>query len=299
MIARTLSFSSPGRLSVKHAQLVYEGDDGVRRTFPIEDLGFVILETGLMSISSSCIQQLAEANVALVVCDASHTPAAQLLPFAAHTTTQETASAQLAATDAVQGRIWRQVIRAKIRNQADLLERLGHEDAGRRLHAMADEVKNYDAGNLEAQAARIYFRALAPDPDFVRAREGGWPNPALNYGYAVLRAAVARALVGSGLTCFRGVHHHNRYNAFCLADDMMEPYRPFVDQYVFSKAPPFDMPVDELTRDMKTRLLQLLTCDVRTGDLKRPLMVALSYTTASLGRYYLNGAQELVLPSFP
>lgn len=297
MIARTLSFSSPGKLFAKDAQLVYEGEDGVRRSFPIEDLGFVILETGLMTVSSHCIRQLADANVALVVCDATHTPSAQMLPFAAHTTTQETVAAQLGATAAVQGRLWRQVVRAKILNQSELLRRLGF-DASRRLRAMADEVKNYDAENVEAQAARIYFRALAPDPGFVRAREGTWPNPALNYGYGVLRAAVARALVGSGLTCFRGVHHHNRYNAFCLADDMMEPYRPFVDQYVFGHVPPFNVQATELTRGMKARLLQMLTCDVKTGDLKRPLMVALTYTTASLAKYYLGKTDHLVLPSF-
>lgn len=297
MIARTLSFSSPGKLFAKDAQLVYEGEDGVRRSFPIEDLGFVILETGLMTVSSHCIRQLADANVALVVCDATHTPSAQMLPFAAHTTTQETVAAQLGATAAVQGRLWRQVVRAKILNQSELLRRLGF-DACRRLRAMADEVKNYDAENVEAQAARIYFRALAPDPGFVRAREGTWPNPALNYGYGVLRAAVARALVGSGLTCFRGVHHHNRYNAFCLADDMMEPYRPFVDQYVFGHVPPFDIQATDLTRGMKARLLQMLTCDVKTGDLKRPLMVALTYTTASLAKYYLGKTDHLVLPSF-
>lgn len=297
MIARTLSFSSPGKLFAKDAQLVYEGEDGVRRSFPIEDLGFVILETGLMTVSSHCIRQLADANVALVVCDATHTPSAQMLPFAAHTTTQETVAAQLGATAAVQGRLWRQVVRVKILNQSELLRRLGF-DAYRRLRAMADEVKNYDAENVEAQAARIYFRALAPDPGFVRARDGTWPNPALNYGYGVLRAAVARALVGSGLTCFRGVHHHNRYNAFCLADDMMEPYRPFVDQYVFGHVPPFDVQATELTREMKARLLQMLTCDVKTGDLKRPLMVALTYTTASLAKYYLGKTDHLVLPSF-
>lgn len=297
MIARTLSFSSPGKLFAKDAQLVYEGEDGVRRSFPIEDLGFVILETGLMTVSSHCIRQLAEANVALVVCDATHTPSAQMLPFAAHTTTQETVAAQLGAAAAVQGRLWRQVVRAKILNQSELLRRLGF-DACRRLRAMADEVKNYDAENVEAQAARIYFRTLAPNPGFVRAREGTWPNPALNYGYGVLRAAVARALVGSGLTCFRGVHHHNRYNAFCLADDMMEPYRPFVDQYVFGHVPPFDVQATELTREMKARLLQMLTCDVKTGDLKRPLMVALTYTTASLAKYYLGKTDHLVLPSF-
>ena len=297
MIARTLSFSSPGKLFAKDSQLVYEGEDGVKRSFPIEDLGFVILETGLMTVSSHCIRQLADANVALVVCDETHTPSAQMLPFAAHTTTQETVAAQLSATAAVQGRLWRQVVRAKILNQSELLRRLGL-DASRRLRAMADEVKNYDTENVEAQAARIYFRALAPDPDFVRSREGPWPNVALNYGYGVLRAAVARALVGSGLSCFRGIHHHNRYNAFCLADDMMEPYRPFVDQYVFGRIPPFDVKSEELTREMKARLLQALTCDARMGELKRPLMVALTYTTASLAKYYLGKADSLVLPSF-
>lgn len=298
MIARTLCFSSPGRLFAKDAQLVYEGEDGVRRTFPIEDLGFVIVETALMSVSSHCLQQLAEANVALVVCDATHTPSAQMLPFVGHSTTQETVAAQLAATEAVQGRLWRQIVRAKVLNQAELLRRLRRETEGRRLRALADEVKNYDVNNVEAQAARLYFRALAPDPDFIRDREGPWPNAALNYGYGVLRAAVARALVGSGLTCFRGIHHHNRYNAYCLADDMMEPYRPFVDQYVLGNFPPFARTADRLTREMKACLLEMLTCDVRTGELKRPLMVALTYTTASLAKYYLGKATELVLPSF-
>ena len=125
MIARTLCFSSPGRLYAKDAQLVYEGEGDVRRSFPIEDLGFVILETALISVSSHCLQQLAEANVALVVCDATHTPSAQLLPYAAHSTTQETVTAQLAATDAVQGRLWRQIVRAKVLNQSELLPEIG------------------------------------------------------------------------------------------------------------------------------------------------------------------------------
>lgn len=299
MIARTLSFSSPGKLFAQNAQLVYEGEDGTRRSFPIEDLGFVILETALISISSRCLQLFAEANVALVVCDDTHTPVAQSLPFAAHTTTQETIAAQLSATPAVQGRLWRQVIEAKVRNQAKLLHRLGR-DEHRALSALALNVKNHDVGNVEAQAARLYFRTLAPSPEFTRQREGGWPNAALNYGYGILRAAVARALVGSGLTCFRGIHHHNRYNAFCLADDMMEPYRPFVDQVVFGEDSPFgEAGAEKLTRPMKACLLQVLTCDVKMGELKRPLMVALTYTAASLARYYLGTASELSLPTFP
>ena len=132
----------------------------------------------------------------------------------------------------------------------------------------------------------------------VRAGDGAWPNAPLNYGYAILRAATARALVGSGLVCFHGVHHHNRYNAFALADDMMEPYRPFVDQYVLGKVKPFDEPSDELTKEMRARLLQMLTCDVNLGDVRRPLMVALSFTTASLVRYYMKKSDELALPEF-
>jgi CRISPR-associated protein Cas1 len=159
-------------------------------------------------------------------------------------------------------------------------------------------VKNRDPENIEAQAARIYFGELAPSPGFIRAREGPWPNAALNYGYAILRAAMARALVGSGLICLKGIHHHNRYNAFALADDMMEPYRPFVDQYVLGKVKPFDGPADELTREMRARLLEMLTCDVKVGDVRRPLSVALTFSSASLARYYLGKADALALPEF-
>ncbi len=298
MIARTLSFSSPGKLSVRLNQLVYDGEGGVRRSFPIEDVGFVILETAQMVITSFALQELAKANVAVVVCDASHTPAAQFLPFAVHSTTQETVAAQLAATEAVQGRLWRQIVRSKITNQAALLQRFGHTATAGRLRTLAGEVKNGDPANCEAQAARLYFQTVVPDPDFSRTRTGVWPNSALNYGYGVLRAAVARALVGSGLICLRGIHHHNRYDSFCLADDMMEPYRPFVDQYIFDPESPFANASGDLTRELKAVLLQVLTCDVHTGNCKRPLMVALPFTTASLAKYYLGKENELVLPSF-
>ena len=298
MIAKTLSFGSPGKLTVKNRQLVYEGEGDLHRTFPIEDIGFVIIETGLMTISSSCIQQLAENNVALVVCDKSHTPSAQMLPFSAHTTAHETVVAQIAATDAVNGRLWRQIVKAKIRNQATLLMKLKYDSEARRLFNMVEEVKNRDVGNLEAQAARIYFQTLAPFEGFVRDKDGPWPNPALNYGYAILRAAVARALVGSGLNCMVGIHHHNRYNAFCLADDMMEPYRPFVDQYVFREGSIFRDKDMILTKETKAVFLSALTCDVAMGSIMRPLSIALTFTTASLAKYYLGKTESLVLPEF-
>ncbi len=297
MIARTLVFGSKGELFVKNCQLVWRGNDQEARTIPLEDLGFIIIDSALVTISSYALQQIAHQNIALVICDGSHTPSAQIIPYTANTTTEETVQAQFSASDAVNGRLWRQIIRAKLENQATLLKRLKKPEADK-VKTLAQQVKNYDETNCEAQGARIYFQALAPTPDFKRDREGIWPNQALNYGYAIIRAAVARALVGSGLLCVKGIHHHNRYNAFCLADDVMEPYRPFIDQYIFGKVPPFNGDEEELTKAMKARLLESLTCDLKTGDLVRPLMVALTYTSASLAKCYLGKSTELTLPSF-
>lgn len=297
MIARTLCFASCGKLSVKLDQLHWTPQDGETRTIPIEDVGIVMLESEKIEITSACLQALSASNVAVVVCDRSHTPAAQLLPYAANLTSQETIEAQLSATEAVNGRLWRQICRRKILNQAGLMTFLGKSENVASMKILAQQMKNGDPANCEGQAARMYFHALGPD-GFRRDRDGDWPNAALNYGYAILRAAVARALVGSGLCCFRGVHHHNRYNAFCLADDIMEPYRPYVDQYVFGKVRPFDVPMRELTKEMKSRLLQMLTCDVQLGEFRRPLQVALTYTTSSLAKYYLGKVGELVLPEF-
>ncbi len=296
MIARTLVFGSPGKLSFRLNQLVYDGEGDVHRTIPIEDIGFVVLDNAQIVVTSTCLAKLAEANAAVVLCDGTHMPMASLLPYSAHTTAQETFSAQIAATAAVNGRLWRQIVRRKIENQAGLLRSL-QVDAHGRLLALADAVKNYDIGNCEAQAARIYFQSLMP-PGVNRDPNGEWPNCALNYGYAILRAAVARALVGSGLSCMKGIHHHNRYNAFCLADDVMEPYRPYVDRCVFGRASPFDVQAVGMTTNMKRCLLQVLTSDVMMDGLRRPLMVALSYTTASIVRAYLGKDDRLVLPEF-
>lgn len=294
MIARTLCFSSAGRLSLRYEQLVWTSADGVERTMPIEDVGFVILESERIEITVALLRFLSEKNVAVVLCDFSHMPSAQLLSYAAHTTAAEHIKVQLVTTEAVCGRLWRQVCRRKILNQARLMERMGADNV-RRMQELAESVKNGDPSNCEGQAARLYFQTLEPK-GFVRDRFGDWPNAALNYGYAVLRAAVARAIVGSGLACFCGIHHHNRYNAFALADDIMEPYRPFVDQYVLPGESPFDRPQAELSKEMRARLLQVLSCDVRLGEFTRPLMVALSYTTASFVRAFKREAGELVLP---
>ena len=298
MLKRTLFFGSRGRLFLERSLLAYEAEnrEGVleKRTFPLEDLGFLVLETQQLSVTTACLSALASENIAVVFCDASHMPAALLQPFAGNTLTQRHTEAQLRASAALKDRLWRQTVQAKILNQAVCLQRLGLPD--QRLRMLAGTVKAGDSGNAEGVAARCYFQQLAGAGDFLRSRDGIPPNPALNYGYAVLRAAVARGLTGSGLLCAAGIHHSNQYNPFGLADDVMEPFRPFVDEMVFSSRDFFAVP--ELGKEQKAELLRLLTADVMSGTEKRPLLNSIRYTSASLVRCFLREETRIQYPEF-
>lgn len=300
MIARTLFFSQPGHLGVNLAQLVYTPtrETGQPHTFPIEDIGFVVIETTQMTLTAYALQALAENNTAVIFCDKTHTPASQLLPFSGHTLTQKHFAAQMVASEALKGRLWKQTVQAKICNQAACLSTGGKEGA-RWVQRHVQNVKNGDPRNCEGLAAREYWKYHTPETDFKRLRQGAMPNAALDYGYAVLRAATARALTGSGLSCLIGLHHHNQYNAFTLADDVMEPYRPFVDDTVLNAPARFPTEALELTREMKAALLSVLTADVLIGGMQRPLMNALSITTASLVRCFLKEETQIAYPSFP
>lgn len=299
MLKMTLFFGSPGHLSVKNNQLCYEprdpGDGPPLRTFPMEDIGSILVESMQMTLTSFCINALAEHNVALLFCGSTHMPSAQTLPFSGNTLTGKNTRAQLDSTSALKNRLWKQTVQAKIMNQAGCLASLGIEDKS--LVSLAGATKAGDPGNNEAVAARRYFKLLGLDEAFLREREGAPPNHALNYGYAILRAACARALTGSGLLCCIGIHHTNQYNAFALADDIMEPYRPFVDEMVFSERDFFS--VSELGREQKARLLQVLVRDVRFKEEKRPLSNVLSFTSASLVRCFLREENSLLFPEFP
>lgn len=300
MLKRTLFFSLRGHLHVEFDQLVYEAEkegEKQRHAFPIEDLGFVVVESTQITVTTHCLQALAENNTAVTFCDGTHMPAATLLPMAGHTLTQKHAAAQFSATDALKGRLWRQTVCAKIKNQATCLA-VGNKPGADRLQLYLAQVKNGDPGNCEALAAKDYFD-FHSHGRFRRAREGGMPNPALNYGYAVLRAATARALVGSGLSCIAGIHHCNQYNAFALADDVMEPYRPFIDDIVLNQPELFPEYAPELTRDMKAALLGVLAVDANLENMSRPLMNALSCTTASLVRCFLKEEQNIAYPVLP
>lgn len=294
MLKRTLYFSKPARLSLRYLQLVYTPKEGEGRSVPIEDLGFIVIEDQQISISLPLLNSLIDNNVAVVFCNEKHMPASMLLNLDGHSVQTELFAHQLVASEPLKKNLWKQTIVAKIKNQAALLQKLGHKTND--LVLIADDVKSGDTTNREAMAARLYWGRLF-GADFIRDRYGTPPNMLLNYGYTILRAAIARGLSGSGLLATLGIHHHNRYNSFCLADDIMEPYRPFVDEYVYNI---YRMKADmeEMGTVEKLQLMEVLTADVRINKLMRPLMVAISLTTASLARCYALETKKIVYPSF-
>lgn len=296
MLKRSLFFSNPCRLTLKDRQMQIEmRESDEQRTAPVEDLGFIVLENQQISISMPLLDELVRNNVAVVFCDRSYHPNAMLLNLNGHHLQQELFSHQLRAGTALKKNLWKQTVEAKIRNQAKLLEKLDVEEC-RKLQYIAGTVKSGDPENREGAAARIYWPLLFGE-DFYRERYGSPPNNLLNYGYAILRSAVARALAGSGLLATLGIHHHNRYNAFCLADDIMEPYRPFVDSLAYSL---YDRYGDfgELNTEIKMQLLEILSADVMFDNAKRPLMVGLSSTTASLAKCFSGEEKKIKYPGF-
>ena len=296
MLKRTLFFQSPGYLNLSDKQLSFSSKttgENSKRTVPVEDIGMVVVENPQIVITSALLQSLAANNVIVIFCDDKHMPTSFFSSMIANETAQRHIHAQLTASESLKSRLWKQTVAAKIKNQAQVLFRVQQD--GTRLHEMSKNVKNGDPENVEAVAARLYFSKVAGEK-FLRDPDGNMPNAALNYGYAIIRAAMARALTGSGLLCVSGIHHHNKYNPFCLADDIMEPYRAFVDDEVFSNS--IFQGKTEISLDMKKYLLSLLAADVMIKGMKRPLQNAMSYTTASLVRCFLKEQQQIDYPEF-
>lgn len=292
MIKQTLMFTSPVSLSLKDQQIVItfkDNQDTVTR--PIEDIGFVVIENPQVSITVPLLNELADNNVSVVFCDKKQMPKTMLMTLEGNTTQQESYQFQLDASAPTKKNVWKQLIECKIKNQALLLNNVGKNGSVLKPYYM--NVKSGDTDNREGAAARIYWNLLFGE-GFKREREGLPPNNLLNYGYAILRAAVARALIGSGLYPAFGVFHRNRYNAFPLADDVMEPYRPFVDDIAYHLY--YDGAVNELNSESKGKLLRVLFSDVKMGKVTRPLENALSLTTASLLRMYKGEIDKLSLP---
>ncbi|MBI3137164.1 MAG: type II CRISPR-associated endonuclease Cas1 [Sphingobacteriales bacterium] len=295
MIKRTLYFGNPAYLKTSNEQLVIEmQESGETRTIPAEDIGLLILDHQQITLTHGLVAKLLEKNAALITCDASHHPTGLMLNLDGHTLQSQKFKAQVEASLPLKKQLWQQTVVAKINNQAALLRK--NRRPFQSLTNYADEVKSGDSGNQEARAAAYYWKNIFPDlAAFRRDRYGLPPNNLLNYGYAVLRALVARSLVGSGLLPTLGIHHQNQYNAYCLADDMMEPYRPFVDRLVCSLVAAED-PAVEITGAVKKQLLTLPALDVIIENQKSPLMNAVQKTTASLARCFEGRSRKLSFP---
>lgn len=270
-------------------------EDAEDTSIPIEDMGLLVLDHQQITITQALMAQLLENNCAVVTCDKKCMPVGLLLPLDGHSLQSERFRAQIDCAKPLRKQLWQQTVQAKIANQATILHQVTGAEVGN-MRTWVNQVRSDDADNLEARAAAYYWRNFFPEvDDFTREREGTAPNNMLNYGYAILRAIIARALVGSGLLPTLGIHHHNRYNAYCLADDIMEPYRPFVDRVVKQMMSRFDDST-QLTSEMKRELLSIPTLDVTINGKRSPLMVAASITTSSLAKCFAGEAKTILYP---
>lgn len=297
MIKRTLYFGNPAYLKTKDEQLVFESaDNGELKTLPIQDIGVLVLDHQQITITQALIGKLLANNVALITCDNSHHPIGLMLNLDGHTLQSARFQAQVDATVPLKKQLWQQTVSAKIYNQASMLESINI--AAKNLRNWAQEVKSGDADNHEAIAAAYYWKNFFPIfPDFKRERFGEAPNNLLNYGYAILRAVVARNIVASGMLPTLGIFHKNQYNAYCLADDIMEPYRPFVDKVVWNIVRQNGKYL-ELGPSMKKDLLNIPAMDVMINEEKSPLMVAVQKTTASLAKCFEGKQRKILYPEF-
>lgn len=308
MIKKTLYFGNSAYLSLRNAQLVIKLPDvenaselpeALKRqseiTKPIEDIGIVVLDNKQITITSGVLEALLENNCSIITCDSKSMPTGLMLPLYGNTTQNERFREQLNSSLPLKKQLWQQTIQSKINNQASVLKDCKEEEV-KCMRVWAADVRSGDPDNLEARAAAYYWKSLFGDIDgFTREREGIPPNNLLNYGYAILRAVVARGLVTSGLLPTLGINHHNRYNAYCLADDIMEPYRPYVDELVYQLIQKYGKN-SELTKEIKACLLTIPTLDVIIGGKRSPLMVAVGQTTASLYKCFSGELRRIVYP---
>lgn len=307
MIKRTLCFSNPTYLSLRQMQMLIrfpeiinqEGipqklKDEAQVTIPVEDIGVVVLDHKQITITQGLMAALLDNNCAVVTCDDRHMPVGLHLPLMGNSIQNERFRAQLDASLPLQKQLWQQTVQQKILNQAAILQSIAVEQ--RNMQAWAKDVKSGDADNLEGRAAAYYWRNIFPSlPDFVRGKEEEPPNNLLNYGYAIVRAVVARSLVSAGLLPTLGIHHHNRYNAYCLADDIMEPYRPYVDKAVIDIMQS-GADYKELSTEIKRSLLGIPVMEVVINGTRSPLMTAAQTTANSLVKCFTGEMRKLIYP---
>lgn len=297
MIKRTLFFENPAYLSTKNEQIVisYPEKQKETKTVAIEDIGFIVLENQQITITNGLLEKLISNNVALINCDQQHLPIGLLMPLNGHTEQSERFKNQINASVPLKKNLWQQTISSKITNQAGLLKEKGIPI--RKMELWAKEVTSGDALNHESRAAVYYWKNLITIQNFTRGQKGIAPNNLLNYGYSILRAITARAIVSSGMLPTLGIFHRNKYNAYCLADDIMEPYRPYVDLIVCHIMETEDT-FEELTIEIKKQLLSIASIDVFIDGKNSPLMVAMSRTTHSLHECFEGKTRKILYPVY-
>lgn len=293
MLKRTILIESPSHLQIENDLLkITNKSTSTSETLTIDDVGFIILENNQSTATVNFFQKAAEFNSIVVICDKSHTPISFTIPLYSNSVQTQKLNKQIQLTSKDKNNLWKQIIQSKIKNQANLIEiRTGTSTQLKRLSKLVTEET---ANAMESTASRIYWKTLFNKLKFKRNPEGDPPNNLLNYGYSILRAATVRAIISSGLLPQIGIQHHNKYNPLPLADDLMEPYRPFVDLIVSEIVDDDDYLV--LHKKNKEKLLKVLTIDTKVGTVKRPLMIALSYTTASVANFINNNKKTIVLP---
>jgi len=300
MIKHTIEVSRlPAHLSLRNKQLVLKLEDDKLRSFPCEDIGVLILQHPAISLSAAILNELLNNGAVVIICGKNHLPTGMLLPTVTHTELVPRMMAQIEADKPAKKNAWKHIVQAKIKNQANQLP----EIQKRKLLRLAEQVKSGDPENHEAQAAKLYWQAMFPERyaqnDKRDPNSESLFNSCLNYGYAIIRASVARALVSSGLQPALGVFHHHRSNPFCLADDVMEPLRPLVDQYVKEiLADPELSKLDSLHTLHRQKLLTILTHEVTLNGNHGPLMAVLPRYTSSFYRLLTKESKKLSFPTF-
>jgi CRISPR-associated protein Cas1 len=315
MIKRTLYFGNPAHIYLRNAQLCISygrknetDNEKDVITVPIEDIGIVMLDHQQITISHGLIGKLLDNNVAFITCDDVHHPTGMMLPLSVNYTQTEKFKAQIEASEPLKKQLWQQTVSAKLRNQGMLMSlthdssKLDADSSKRRKEAVewllgfSKQVKSGDSENHEARGAALYWQNIfPPELEFRRDRFGDPPNNILNYGYSILRALVARGLVGSGMLPTLGIFHRNKYNAYCLADDIMEPYRPYVDKTVL-EIMRSGLPYTDLTKEVKEKLLKIPSMDIEIDGEKSPLMVGLQRTTSSLMKCFEGEGRKVIYP---
>lgn len=295
MAWRGLHIGDPARLSLKSGQLHFDKRDESSITFPIEDIAWIVLDTQQIEITAALMAACMQSSVPIICSDEKHIPCGVLLPFHQHWHQARVARSQIEASAPLNKRLWRSIIRQKIENQAAVLER-NQIDGAATLRSMSSHVKSGDTGNVEARAARFYWQRLFND--FRRNDDSDLRNAMLNYAYAILRGAVSRGVVAAGLLPAFGIHHHNAQNAFNLADDLLEVFRPIADQLVFELSNYGERPADTvLKREVRQQLVGVMSQTVILTQEQMTILPAIDRAVASLVQCYSsNEANKIELP---